>query len=343
MSELPPLSRRPTSKNSSVDHPDFIFFAAVGGSLCLMGLALFAWFIWKCFFPESVAELPVLAGVYGDFLSGVLGPLLSLVGIYFVVLTLREQRVTITAEREGEVVQAFQNKYYQLVRMHRQNVAEMQLSKRNRTIRGRKVFVSILGELELALSEVRNAVEGMTPPVTPLEQVQIAYYVVFFGIGRNSSTQMREALQVSGCRLVERQFEELEWSLRQREEYATSKYFEGHQSRLGHYFRHLYQTISYVDEQTLDIVKAEYTKTVRAQLSTHEQALLLINSLSPLGWNWWSKGFLVNYAMVKNIPKGFLEEYCSFAPSDLFPEGYFEWQEIRKKPKELDNFKFSDQ
>ena len=289
--------------------------------------------------PVSIAK-PILAGVYGDFLSGILGPLLSLVSIYLVVLTLREQRATTIEERDGEAVEAFQNKYYQLVRMHRQNVGEMQLRQKNRTIRGRKVFVSILGELELALSVVREAVVGMNPPVSPLEQMQIAYYVVFFGIGRNSSTQMREALKAAGCSLEESHFENLEWRLRQTAAYTVSSYFEGHQSRLGHYYRHLYQTISYVDEQIIDIAKPEYAKTVRAQLSTHEQALLLVNTLSPIGWNWWSKGFLLKYGMVKNIPKGFLEEYCSFAPSDLFPEGYFEWQEKKTKPKDLDAFLF---
>jgi len=65
--------------------------------------------------------------------------------------------------------------------------------------------------------------------------------------------------------------------------------FEGHQSRLGHYYRHLYQMTRYVDEQSIDINKYEYVKTIRAQLSTHEQALLLLNSLTPVGQDWWAK------------------------------------------------------
>src|SRR5258706_15636693 len=62
--------------------------------------------------------------------------------------------------------------------------------------------------------------------------------------------------------------------------------FEGHQSRLGHYYRHLYQTVCYVDSKDYDIDKYEYVKTIRAQLTTHEQALLFINSLSPHGRVW---------------------------------------------------------
>ena len=64
--------------------------------------------------------------------------------------------------------------------------------------------------------------------------------------------------------------------------------FEGHQSRLGHYYRHLYQTVCYVDSQDekyiSNIEKYKYMKILRAQLSTHEEALLFLNSLSLWAW-----------------------------------------------------------
>jgi hypothetical protein len=103
--------------------------------------------------------------------------------------------------------------------------------------------------------------------------------------------------------------------------------FEGHQSRLGHYYRHLYQMIRYVDQQTLDINKYEYVKTIRAQLSTHEQALLLVNSLTPVGQNWWKKDLIDKYRLVKNIPPEFFDSSTELDTSTLFKPGYFEWQE----------------
>jgi hypothetical protein len=104
--------------------------------------------------------------------------------------------------------------------------------------------------------------------------------------------------------------------------------FEGHQSRLGHYYRHLYQMVRYVDEQTLNIDKYEYIKTIRAQLSTHEQALLLVNSLTPVGQNWWRKGLMVNYRLVQNIPINFFDNSTELDTSILFEPGYFEWEEV---------------
>ena len=66
------------------------------------------------------------------------------------------------------------------------------------------------------------------------------------------------------------------------------KYYGGHQHRLGHYFRHLFQTYKYLhySKQLSKKKKYFYAKTLRAQLSTYEQALLFVNSISSLGMKW---------------------------------------------------------
>jgi hypothetical protein len=72
-------------------------------------------------------------------------------------------------------------------------------------------------------------------------------------------------------------------------------------------------------------------KTVRAQLSTHEQALLLVNSLTPLGQNWWHKNLIAKYRMVQNIPREFFDSSTELKINELFAPGYFEWEEITQK------------
>ncbi len=66
------------------------------------------------------------------------------------------------------------------------------------------------------------------------------------------------------------------------------KYYGGHQFRLGHYYRHLFQTVKYINEQEKLSYKQkyEYIKILRAQLSTYEQTILLLNSLSTMGYSW---------------------------------------------------------
>lgn len=100
-----------------------------------------------------------------------------------------------------------------------------------------------------------------------------------------------------------------------------SKYYGGHQFRLGHYFRHLYQSVKFVDRQKkLSFEsKYDYLKILRAQLSVYEQAILVMNSLSSLGlvwdfapdyeesfWKWkdnrQKRELISNYNLIKNLP-----------------------------------------
>ncbi len=66
------------------------------------------------------------------------------------------------------------------------------------------------------------------------------------------------------------------------------KYYGGHQFRLGHYFRHLFQAYKYIDSSPdiADRDRYRYGKMLRGQLSSYEQALIFVNSISSLGRKW---------------------------------------------------------
>lgn len=111
------------------------------------------------------------------------------------------------------------------------------------------------------------------------------------------------------------------------------QYYNGHQHRLGHYFRHLFQSVKFINYND-DIEEKDkyfYAKTLRAQLSTYEQALLFINSISSLGYKWellpetklLKKGdpiskckLITNNHLIKNLPGHHLSgiRYKSFYP-----------------------------
>jgi hypothetical protein len=96
---------------------------------------------------------------------------------------------------------------------------------------------------------------------------------------------------------------------------SYEKYYGGHQFRLGHYFRHLFQSYKYLNEHS-DLTQSEkyqYGKMLRAQLSTYEQALLMINSISNLGMKWEfsteklknskiKTNLITTYNLIKNLP-----------------------------------------
>lgn len=271
-------------------------------------------------FRESTTVDRESAGQLGDFVGGYVGTFFSLIGIWLLYETLRNQRITSTQ-------QSFENKYFEMVKLHRDNVAEFELPSTS----GRKVFVLIFRELQFAYMEVKKLTLELDQHLSCRELIQIAYYCVFFGVGPNSLMMLRNALDNFDTGLINAVNDRLSsWETRnQIQSKGGFKFFpfEGHQSRLGHYYRHLYQTILYVHYQTIDIDKYEYIKTVRAQLSTHEQAMLFVNSITPLGKNWWKQELIINYGLVKNIPRKFFEDEIDLELTTSFPSGYFEWED----------------
>lgn len=119
------------------------------------------------------------------------------------------------------------------------------------------------------------------------------------------------------------------------------KYYGGHQHRLGHYFRHLFQSFKYLSLQRY-LTKDEkyfYAKTIRAQLSTYEQFILFFNSLSSIGMKWEytvdSKNlpknvdldefkFISRYNLIKNLPGS---QYYDFTYRRYYPNVEYEYRD----------------
>lgn len=277
---------------------------------------------------------PPIAGQFGDLIGGVAGPILSLVGIYYVVQTFREQRRTTAEERDSEQVESFERRFFEMIKLHRANVQEMSIG----DITGRRLFTKMLEEVRRTLAAISKLCEGSELKLTQIEKLQVAYLVVFFGVGPTSSPALLEAIRDTGIAFDFLNLAALEMLLgRQHTSYDAYRFFDGHQQRLGHYYRHLFQSISLVNDNQFVDEKESYTKSLRAQLSTHEQFFLLLNSFTSLGWRWWKDGLMIQYGMVKNLPKGMIESLCPQEVYKLFPKGYFEWEGSGGRPHVLDS------
>ena len=79
------------------------------------------------------------------------------------------------------------------------------------------------------------------------------------------------------------------------------KFLTEHQWCVGHYFRHLYNAIKFVNEKDFLSYdeKCRYVNLIRAQLSSYELALLFYNCLSQRGKNF--KRLVVKYALLKDM------------------------------------------
>jgi hypothetical protein len=276
-------------------------------------------FIAKAFRATDTVD-PTTAGQLGDFVGGYIGTFFALASVVLLTATLRNQR-------SSSQVLNFEAKYFELLRLHRDNVAELEVQ----GVTGRKLFVVLIREFRSALQVVNRVADKHSQVLTQVQIAHITYYCLFFGTGPNSTRMLIRSLAELETVFVSDLVSELDSALAKQSAQDEKKLayvpFEGHQSRLGHYYRHLYQAIRYVDQQTITFDKYQYVKTIRAQLSNHEQALLLLNSLTPIGRNWWSQGYILRYRMVQNLPREFFDPKSELDLSSLFPKGYFEWEE----------------
>lgn len=230
----------------------------------------------------------------------------------------------------------FENRFITLLNLHRTNVSEFKIN----NIRNKEVFVALIKEYSYAYKIV-NAyyIEHSGSEKQRKHDIAIiAYLILFFGVQRKDDLILKRNLggyikYLQMDMLIDNilKIKKITRSLSKKE--FVYMYFDGHQTRLGHYYRHLYQTMTYLNEDyrlTFD-KKNEYAKMLRAQFSNYEQALFFLNSISPLGLTWWQKEYISTYKLVKNIPEDFYSNYGI----DIDLKSYFEIEAF--KPEKVKN------
>lgn len=339
--------------------------------IILCGLITSAYFFYSIssaytFNASEELEMDV-TGQVGDFVGGIVGTLFALSGTFLIYLSFSEQNNQNKRE-------AFEAAFFEMLRLHRNNVAEMRMSVQSTAnieiVENRKVFRMIYSEFVECYQEVKKFFRKTEDYIIPKYASQLediakrinssidvkemaiidtAYSIVFFGLGnegeqvlihrfrnrydgmhfrnlltymklkpkRNDETRYKNFkyfrnLPVNEQRSKIREIYDFkrkavnnnpsltnhELTFLARNDYE--KYYGGHQHRLGHYFRHLFQSYKYLHYHSNlnSQEKYFYGKTLRAQLSTYEQALLFINSISTLGMKW---EFLAEYNTSKNM------------------------------------------
>jgi hypothetical protein len=87
-------------------------------------------------------------------------------------------------------------------------------------------------------------------------------------------------------------------SILDRVQQAYERMYSELEPHVGHYFRHLYHILKFVDDS--DVAdKRRYAKFVRAQLSSDEQTILFYNCLSTFGENF--KPLAEKYALLQTM------------------------------------------
>lgn len=144
--------------------------------------------------------------------------------------------------------------------------------------------------------------------------------------------------------------EELDYTLKYYSKCIFTKYYGGHQFRIGHYFRNLYQSVTLINDDTRINYLQKYSniKILRGQLSTYEQTIIFLNSLSILGRVWEferrenpekaigvNSQLITKYNFIKNILNDEIIE--GVYASHFYPLIEYEanFSEEKKKEREL--------
>lgn len=258
---------------------------------------------------------PKNASEFGSFIGGYLGTLFALTSVVFLYVTLRIQR-------QSSEIEKFENNFFELIGLHKKNVEEIILKNQS----GKKIFVLFIREFREILKYVKQIFPDNS---SVIELINISYLAFFYGTGPNSTRILKSYLSGYPQENIVKLVNILEANKEKVMEKRSFNYkpFEGHQSRLGHYYRHLFQTVSFVDLKKIDIDKYEYVKILRAQLSNHEQALLALNSLSDLGNPWNEDNLIKRYRLIKNIPRDFFNSETEIDLKKYFKGLIFEYEE----------------
>lgn len=301
----------------------FSIYSLLAILLSLIGITVIIFISFNRSFNDgSYIVNPDLASKYGSFIGGLVGSLFSLAGIFLLFETL-------VAQRKAVNLQQFENRLFELIKFHRENVSRMEMRlpyENDRIINGPAVFVELKNQFEEILGLVSLLADEETLKAEKDikgQRIQLAYVFFFYGVSKPAKSIIQKILSGSNQDLIEIIYEELR---KRKTVYdCETVYYGGHQHRLGHYFRHLYQLFMYVNKSE-DIRKEDkydYAKIIRGQLSTFEQALIFYNALSPLGVNWIKNNLINDYKLIKNLPPEFITE---INPKDYFPEIEFEWE-----------------
>ncbi|MES2479427.1 MAG: putative phage abortive infection protein [Bacteroidota bacterium] len=219
-------------------------------------------------------------------------------------------------------IERFENKFYELLKLHKANVDEMNIAD---VVEGRKCFVPMFYELRYCFNLVeeykmmRSNVDSKN-----INTLSLAYKIFFFGIGFYSEKNYSDSLN-DDEKIVFKDVKDMivviknTFEKRNKEQrIPLSKLtqnmagsdgsgdflytpYEGHVNRLGHYYRHLFQTAKFIIDQNFsESEKYGYMKMLRAQLSNFEQLLLYYNALAWFEVEW--KEIFTTYRLIKNLP-----------------------------------------
>ncbi|WP_293307748.1 putative phage abortive infection protein [Pedobacter sp. UBA5917] len=276
-------------------------------------------------------------GSIGDTVGGLMNPFIALAGVIVTGLAFfmqyRANKLQIRLFEKGQKdsneqfqyqlnQQQFESQFYEMLRLHKENVNEMELPGKEYIgnswdgflITKRQVFQQMQLELE---SLIERAAIDLLPadaqkPYIGIElsqkQFEECYKIFFWGYDSSKHYNLtKDTLSWVNNVFVDRYPTGIDYFEMPGSDLNFSiKAYKGHSSMLGHYFRHLYMMVKFVAESKIVTSyndRMRYLKILRAQLSNYEQIMLFYNWISSYGGPWEDNehAYFTEYCMIHNL------------------------------------------
>ena len=294
-----------------------------------VGIVLYIWGV--LMFPDFVSKVDQ-RGQWGDSF-GVVVAFFSGLGFIALIWTIRQsnkQHREVLESQQEEL--RLQRKELELQREELTHTREEikgqkeQLAAQNKTLRHQNFESSFFQLLGL----YNNIIDAMEISASHSHASKRDSFRLIHHELRYSNNLSGETLEQTYSYISEK-----EWDSAEEEKQFIQKiinerhdlFFARYQVQVGHYFRHLYNMVKFVDEKDFLTYqeKNRYTNLIRAQLSSYELVLLFYNCLSEREKNF--KPLIEKYALLKNIDFNFLlsneHEKLSNVLNELYENGAY--------------------
>lgn len=235
--------------------------------------------------PDAVgAEFGSFAGTFGDFFGGVVNPALTFGTLIALAVTILMQRTQLTEEkhRANEAtsvsnLQTFETTFFNLLNLHSSVMSGLNFSAN-----------SVLFYRSKGLRANAKGADDIATGRDVFTEVLDAIY------HKSSGQKHGQALLAPAPKIM----------------YARIQ--RRHNYALGHYFRHLYQILAFVDRYRTRLISANsaeeytlrkrYTNILRSQLSAHELGVLFFNCADKMVDAGEFRELLIEWEMLEHIP-----------------------------------------
>jgi hypothetical protein len=217
-------------------------------------------------------------GQFGDFMGGILNPVIAFFALLGLVMSVKIQRQTLQSTTDGlEDQLAIQQKqlskqtFFDLLRLRTESINSLEWEFEKNTYRGRaaiKAIIKMLGKVAQKLpskdADVQKELKFWNVPIECPEEAKP--YVAIF-----SAFYSRDPVSYSTA-----------WLMADAEDEEQLGHLEG---ELGHVFRATYQVLKFVYESSdfEDKDKTDLVNYLRAQMSEAEFALFALTAVTSIG------------------------------------------------------------